>query len=183
MTNERVPMVTSREQLPADDRHHFDDIAESRGGVRGPFAVLLHSPELAGRTAHLGAYVRFEGDLPDAVRELAILTTARELECAFEWVAHVPIARDAGVPDAAVEVVRDGGDADGLDEPYRTVVAYGRELLSDHRVADATFERARERFDASGVTELTATVGYYAMMACTLNAFEVRPDEDPGWLA
>jgi hypothetical protein len=27
-----------------------------------------------------------------------------------------------------------------------------------------------------GVVELTATIGYYAMLACTLNAFDVRPD-------
>ena len=30
--------------------------------------MFLHSPELAGRLAHLGAYVRFEGSLDMRVR-------------------------------------------------------------------------------------------------------------------
>lgn len=180
---DRVPLVTEREELPPADRHHYDDIEASRGGVRGPFPALLNSPALAGRLAHLGAYVRFEGELAGDVRELAILTTAREFDCAFEWAAHVPIARDAGVPRAAIDALADGDASGGLSEPHATVVAYGRELLGDHRVSDETFDRAVGRFEASGVTELTATMGYYAMVACVLNAFEVLPDERPAWLA
>ena len=45
----RLPERT-KEDLPADQQHIFDEIAGSRGAVRGPFAMLLHSPEVAGRT-------------------------------------------------------------------------------------------------------------------------------------
>jgi 4-carboxymuconolactone decarboxylase len=34
----------------------------------------------------------------------------------------------------------------------------------------------RARLGVPGVVELTATIGYYAMLACTLNAFDVQPD-------
>ena len=57
------------------------------------------------------------------------------------------------------------------------MIRYGRELLRGKRVSDRTFGAARERFGVQGVTELTATLGYYAMLACALNAFEVEPDE------
>ncbi len=50
-----------------------------------------------------------------------------------------------------------------------------RELFSDHRVSAATFDAAKARFGVQGVTELPATMGYYAMLACFLNAFEVEP--------
>ena len=59
----RVPEV-SREDLPPEHRHIYDEIERSRGYVGGPFKVLLNSPEPAGRAAHLGAYVRFESTLP-----------------------------------------------------------------------------------------------------------------------
>lgn len=179
MTDEsRLPPITEREAVPEEQRHHFDAIAESRGSVRGPFSVLMHSPELAGRVGHLGAYVRYEGVLSGRVRELAIITTARAFDAAYEWAAHVPIAREAGVPDATIDAVADGAPADALPETDALVVRYGRELLGDHRVTDDTFAAARERFGEQGVTELTATMGYYGLVACVLNAFEVTPDED-----
>jgi 4-carboxymuconolactone decarboxylase len=53
----RLPEVT-RDQLSAEDQAVYDAIAASRGSVRGPFAVLMHSPDVAGRAAHVGTYVR-----------------------------------------------------------------------------------------------------------------------------
>lgn len=176
--SDRIPYITNRESVPEEHRHHFDSIDESRGSVRGPFAVLMNSPELAGRTGRLGAYIRFESTLADADRELAIITTARIFDCAYEWVAHRPIAEDAGVSDEAIDVVAEERPTDDLNEDESIVITYVRELLNENRISDKTFRQAHERFDDTGVTELTATCGYYAMNACTLNAFEVEPSQD-----
>jgi 4-carboxymuconolactone decarboxylase len=176
--SDRIQYITSREEVPKEHRHHYDAIAESRGGVRGPFSVLLNSPELAGRVGHLGAYVRYEGELPDADRELAILATARAFDCAFEWAAHEPIARKAGVGDRTIEIVANSEPTDDLDEGERVIVEYSRELFEEHSVSDGTFDAAFDRFGESGITELTGTMGYYAMLACALNAFEVSPEPD-----
>ena len=64
-----------------------------------------------------------------------------------------------------------------MTDDERLVIRYGRELLRDKRVSEGTFSAARDRFGVQGVTELTATLGYYAMLACALNAFGVAPDE------
>ena len=140
--------------------------------------MLLHSPEVAGRTAHLGAYIRFESTLPPDLRELAIITTSREFDCEYEWSAHATLAREAGVREEAIQVVANRGQLDSLTVDEAMIVGYGRALFRDHRVSDTTFEAARERLGDQGVTELTATFGYYAMLACTLNTFQVRPPPD-----
>ena len=158
----------------------YESIEESRGGVRGPFGVLMNSPEVAVRIGELGAYIRFGGVLDGAVRELAIITTAREFECAYEWVAHTPIARQEGVSEEAIEVVADNDDVDDVSETDAVVIEYGRQLFREHRVDSETFAEAQERFGVEGITELTATMGYYAMLACALNAFEVLPENPPG---
>ena len=174
----RVPEITARDSVPSDKRHIFDEIAGSRGTVRGPFAVLLNSPEVAGRAAHLGTYIRFESILSPAERELAIITTSRAFDCQYEWSAHAILAREAGVREEAIEVVANRGALDSLTKDEALVVGYTREVLRDHRVTDETFAAARARFGDQGVTELTATVGYYSMLACALNAFEVTPAPD-----
>ena len=172
----RLPRITVREDLPAEDAHAFDSIAESRGRVIGPFSMLLHSPEVAARTAHLGAYIRFESVLSPADRELVIIATSREFDCDFEWSAHEPLAREAGVPPETIETVAHQGDAGRLSPGEKTIVEYGRQLFRDRRVSDETFDEARSLFGDRGVVELTATFGYYAMLACALNAFRVEPE-------
>ena len=171
----RIPEVTTKAQVPPDKHDIFDAIAASRGRVSGPFSVLLNSPESAGRTANLGSYIRFESTLAPAERELAIITTSREFDCGYEWSAHATLAKEAGVRDEAIDVVANKGDLSELTTDEALIVRYGRELFRDHRISDETFSAARHRFGDQGITELTATMGYYGMLACALNAFEVEP--------
>ncbi len=91
------------------------------------------------------------------------------------WVAHTKLAREAGVPEETITVVGTRDSLDALSQDEALIVRFGRELLHDHRVADATFEAARARFGNKGVTDLTVTFGYFAMAACALNAFDMEP--------
>ena len=174
----RVPLIEQRGDVPEEATHHFDSIASSRGRISGPFAVLLNSPEVAGRAAHLGAYIRFESTLDPDIKELAIISAAREFDCDYEWSAHVVLARQAGVRAEAIDAVANRGPLDSLTSDESLVIGYGREMFRKKRVSDATFDAARERFGVQGVTELTATMGYYGMLACALNTFEVEPAAD-----
>src|SRR5215470_11396792 len=92
----RLPPITGKDQVPANDHPIVDAIAQSRGAIQGPFTMFLHSPELAGRVAHLGAYVRFEGSLDMRVRVLAAMTVAREFEAVYVWGAQTGGARRRG---------------------------------------------------------------------------------------
>ena len=159
--------------MPSNKQHIYDEIAGSRGSVRGPFSVLLHSPEVARRVAHLGSYIRFESTLSSAEQELAIITTAREFDCDYEWAAHTILARQAEVSEEAIETVANRGPLDSLTEDEAMIILYSRELLRQHRVSDKTFRAAKARFGEQGITDLTATIGYYGMLACVLNTFEL----------
>jgi len=59
----RLPSITSKEQLPAADQGIAEAVIKSRGGIHGPFTMLLHAPKLAEHLVNTGAYVRFEGKL------------------------------------------------------------------------------------------------------------------------
>ena len=51
----------------------------TRGSIRGPYGVLLHSPKLAARVADTGAFVRYEFDIPENLKETVIIATAKEM--------------------------------------------------------------------------------------------------------
>jgi 4-carboxymuconolactone decarboxylase len=172
----RVPLLETKDDVAPAHHDVVDAITRSRGRIAGPFAVLLHSPELAGRAARLGAYVRFESALTAAQRELAILATACAMDCAYEWAYHAPEARKAGVASETIAAIRERRGPSAFDTEAAEIVEYARQLLTAHRADDATFTALRARLGVPGIVELTATIGYYAMLACTLNAFEVTPE-------
>src|SRR5436190_12505537 len=103
-----------REELDLDGQAAWDSIAESRGSVRGPFAMLMHNPSVARPVAELGERLRFHSSLPGAERELAILTAAREVGSRYEFVAHRPLAEREGARPEAIEAVRANGPLDAL---------------------------------------------------------------------
>ena len=171
----RIPLIEQRNQVEPGGEAAFDLIAESRGKVAGPFAALLHSPELASRTARLGAYIRFESGLSGEIREVAILTVARQMDCRYEWAMHVPLARKAGVREEAIVAIRAHRAPAGLTDDEAQIVGYVNQLLASHRVDEETYRALEARLGLRALVELTATAGYYGMIACTLNAFDVMP--------
>jgi 4-carboxymuconolactone decarboxylase len=177
----RIAIIEKKEDLQPEHQPTYDAIAQSRGVVGGPFLALLHSPELAGRTAHLGSYVRFESSLDPKVIELTALASARELQCKHEWAAHVNHAQKAGIPLDTIRAVHQCKDAKDFTFEDAQIVSFVRELLRAHRVTETTFQALYCRVGERGLVELTATVGYYAMLACTLNTFDIAtataPDE------
>ena len=98
-SNARVPLV-ERETVPAADLPAYDHVAKSRGAGRMPnvFKALANNPAVMDRVAAVGEYMRFQSKLDPQLRELAILTTAQEIRCAYEWTAHYTIAQKLGVP-------------------------------------------------------------------------------------
>jgi 4-carboxymuconolactone decarboxylase len=170
----RLPPITAKEEVAPKDRAIFDSIVASRGAVQGPFTMFLHCPELAGRLAHLGAFVRFEGSLDMRARVLAAMTVAREFEALYVWGAQTGGARRLGVPEAAIAAIRESHSRGLLPEDVQ-IVEFTRELLRRHRVSDDSARALRARFGDEGFIELTGAIGYYSMLAMTVNACELEP--------
>src|SRR5581483_10004490 len=157
----RLPYITSKEQVAEKDRAVFDSIVASRGAVQGPFTMFLHSPEIAGRVAHLGAYVRFEGSLDMRVRVLAAMTVAREYEALYVWGAQTGGARRLGVPEATITAIRENHTR-GVAADDAMIVDFTRQLLRRHRVDDAMSKAMLARFGSDEFIQLTGAIGYYS---------------------
>lgn len=170
----RMPSL-ARDELSLKDQKIYDDIAAKRGSVYGPFPVLLNSPQVAGRTAKLGEYLRYETSLEPKVLQLVTLTVAREWDCQCQWTDHEPQALEAGVPESTINALKERRAPEGLAADEAELVSFVQELIQYHRVSETTFAHIKDRLGSLGLTDLTATIGYYSLLACVLNGFEIPP--------
>src|SRR5881409_2264565 len=127
----RLTPITNKNQVAAKDHAIVDGIVQSRGALQEPFTMFLHCPELAGRAAHLGAFVRFEGSLDMRVRVLAAMTVARELEAMYVWGAQTGGARRLGVPETTITAIRENHSR-GVPPEDAQIIEFTRALLRRH---------------------------------------------------
>ena len=131
----RTPMLTP-DRVPEHLRAAFDAETASSGGVvtTGPGSVMINSPEMRRRANHLVNYLRDESTLPKKIQELAMLITARAMDCQFIWNAHAARGRREGLSDALVNALRDRQPLPPLPADEATVVHYGTEFFNTHKV-------------------------------------------------
>jgi putative methionine-R-sulfoxide reductase with GAF domain/alkylhydroperoxidase family enzyme len=175
----RLPLPR-RKELDEEAQRTYDRLVDPTGGtlrgLRGPGGIQLHSPELSRRARPLNHYLRHEAGLGGRMRELAILTTARELDSQFEWAAHEPAAIAEGISGEIVEIVRHRRDTGGLAEADASVIDLGREIFGARKVSPATYARALQQFGRRELVDLVALMGNYAATAALLTAFDMQLD-------
>lgn len=168
------PIDTNK--LTAEQRQVYDAIASGpRGAVRGPFLALLHVPELANRIQHVGELLRYDTSFSGKLSELAIIVTARAVRCSYEWYAHARIAAEKGLPADIIEAVRTDKVPVFKDPNEKLVYDFAQQLITARRVSDAAYDAVTKAFGTKGAVELAGIVGYYAMIAMTLNAHDIQP--------
>lgn len=176
----RLPLVNRDEVDPAAQwvyDVYADPAQGSLAGLRGPGGIRLYSPPTAIAATALNRALRHHSSLSDALCELAILVTAREMDSEFEWFAHAPEAIKCGLDPSVIEVVRDLGRLTDLPEREATVIEIGRQLFQRRAVDSATFASAVRLFGRRGVVELVSLMGAYASTALLLIAVDMQlPD-------
>ncbi len=151
--------------------------AGPRGSLQGPFTALVHSPELARHVEQLGVYARYECRVPERQRELVICMVGAHWQADFEWYAHAPLALKAGIPVAALDQIG-RGDAPVWDDPLDQVAAaFAAEVLQSRRVSDGTYGQVVAALGEAATVDLTGLIGYYTLLAMTLNTFDVPVPE------
>ena len=169
----RIPLFPSDIMNPEQRAVHDRIVSGPRGRIQGPLRAALHNPELADKWQALGALLRYGTTLPPRLSEIAILVTGRACNSPFEWYAHRAEAEKAGVEQPIVEALLAQTEPPGLSPDDAAVYRYAVELNRHRSVSDATYATALARFGERTVVELTALIGYYTMVAMTLNCHEI----------
>ncbi len=167
------------EQLTEEQRAVYDEVVANRpvkpvdGHIGGPFDIWIRSPEMGKRLVGLGGFFRFRTSVDRRYIELAILVTGQHWQAQFEWWAHEPMAREAGVPEEVIQAIKAGEEPVLSDAGDIACYNMARELHTSRKLGPATFDAAAEQFGEVGVAELIALCGFYGMVSMTLNGFDV----------
>jgi len=179
----RLPLP-KREDLDELGKRHYDRVATpgaSIAGLQGPSGIGLYSPKAAEHARALNRYLRYEAGFSPRVREVAILTTAREMDSQFEWAAHEPEALKGGVDPRVIDVIKHRKPTAGLDETDATIIELGRQIFRDHKVTPEIFAKAKALFGPNKLIELVMLMGNYAGTAALLTAVDMQlhPGQKP----
>ena len=171
-------------RLPLPNREDLDETGKAtydRGtrpgatmmGLQGPAGIQLYT-KAAPHLIALNRYLRFESGITPRVREVAILTAAREMDSQFEWAAHEPEALSVGVPPEVVEAIKHNRPTAGLDEADATVIELGRQIWRTHKVTSELFARAKPIFGPNMLIDIVLLIGNYATTAALLATVDMQ---------
>lgn len=175
----RLTPVDMAAASPEQKRVLEDILKGPRGNLAGPFLSWIHSPDLAQHAQKLGAFCRYHTKLPLHLSELAILCTAAKWRAQAEWQIHYPIAIEAGLDAANIDLIRLGKKPEFHAKEEQLIWALIDELYETKRISGQLYKQAEQCFDVEVLVNLVGLLGYYALVAMTLNVFEVRHGDGP----
>ena len=145
--------------------------------MSGPFFCYLHAPGFGELAQKLGAHCRFGTSISPRLSEFAILVTAQHWKSHYEWAAHAPIAEKQGVKPETIRDLQAGRAPKKAPKDELAIYAFAKELYRDKRVSDRTYKSVNTLLGDGGTVELVGLLGYYAMVAMTLDVFRMPVPE------
>jgi 4-carboxymuconolactone decarboxylase len=166
--------LPDEKDLNAKQRKILADIRKSRGKgtIGGPFSVFLQAPDYGDLAQKLGAFCRYHTVVPPHLSEFTILVLGSYWRSQYEFWIHAPIAEKAGVKKATIEALRTGKPAK-LTKEERAIHDFIAELHRTRRVSDKTYAKVHAMFGDAGMVEFVGILGYYTLVAMTLNVFHI----------
>jgi 4-carboxymuconolactone decarboxylase len=173
----RLPHPT-RADMDDYGKQVWDDLSKTRPAPLRLPAGRLYSPRLAKPLTEAHEYAKFGTELGARLTELAVLTTARELDNQFEWTQWEEKGRSGHAPPEAgpaiVDVIKYCKPITGLGEKDAAVITLGRELFGRNKVSSETFATALHLFGRRGVVDLVDLMALYAATGWELDAYDMH---------
>jgi 4-carboxymuconolactone decarboxylase len=170
----RFPKISMEQLNPEQQAVAAEVLKQSSAGLGGPYGMLIKSPELLKRYLLMTEYLRQKTSLPHQLNEMAILLEARLWDAQYEWWAHEPLARKAGVPDAVIEDIRAGKRPATMQPDEAVVYDVVTEILNRRQLSDDTFARAKQILGEQQVVDLVAVTGFYVMVSAVVIAGRIE---------
>ncbi len=169
----------------------YPDLAEASAEVRemlgrlpspaNIFNMMAHADTCVKPVMKLGGTLLGKLQLDPKLRELCLLHAVRLEGGEYEWVQHVPIARDLGCSEAQIAALTDGDDdAPCFDAREKAALHFTREVVVDVRASQGSLAEARKHLSEREIVELILMAGFYITLARLTESLGVETDPPMG---
>jgi len=184
--NLRVPRIPPLDQTfwTGELRALLDPDATGRP-IAAVYRTFAQHPALYRPRQDLSEYIRTKSTLPPRLRELAILRIGALCGSDYEWGAHAPAGRAAGLTANETRLIATtplaGAPAmtlPGWNGVDAAVVRAVDELFSADVISEPTWTALSGMLDRRQRIDLLITIGGYRMVSMALNTFGVPLEPD-----
>ena len=160
------------------------EVREMLGRLPAPasiFNMMAHAETCVKPVMKLGGALLGKLELDAKLRELCLLRAVKLEGGEYEWLQHVPIARDLGCSEAQIAALEDDDDlAHCFDDREKAALQFTREVVVDVRASDETLAQARKHLSDREIVELILMAGFYIMLARLTETLGVETDPPIG---
>ena len=171
---DRLPAIPPAQYTAEQKQAVAQYEAVRKAPIFGPFEVMLYSPAMMSNAQEVGDYMKAGSAIPRNLAELAILYIAKDWNQDYVWYQHVPLALKAGLAQSSVDALGAGQKPAGMNDDEDAVYAFVNELVRNHQVGDAAFDRINRRFGSKGVVDLTSLTAFYVHLSMQLNVAKFK---------
>ncbi len=141
------------------------------------FRMLGHSGDMLDAFIRLGNAILVYSKLDPILREIAIVRTGVLRGSTYEVFQHERISRQLGMSEEKIKAIHEGSETKAFTEVERLVMRFTDDVVKNTRASDATFAPLAEKLSYQELQELVVTIGYYTMVSCFLETFDVDIEE------
>jgi alkylhydroperoxidase family enzyme len=160
------------------------EVREILGRLPAPaniFNMMAHAETCVKPMMKLGGTLLGKLQLDPKLRELCLLHAVKLVGGEYEWVQHVPIARDLGCSDVQIAALGKGDDgAACFDAREKAALRFTREVVVDVRASDAALSGARAHLSEREIIELILMAGFYTTLARLTETLGVETEAPMG---
>jgi 4-carboxymuconolactone decarboxylase len=172
------------EQMTDAQRAAYDEFVAARQG--DPFGFwwgYMRIPEVLSPFLEIQTYVHEvieteQSAIGEKLTHFAMMIVARHWTQQVIWDLHDEAAIDSGLKPEVIEALAAGRRPPNMTEGEEAVYDFCIELLRNHSVSDATYDRMVALFGERGVAEVTLLQGEYTLMSMFMNV--ARTPLEPG---
>ncbi|HMM15106.1 MAG TPA: carboxymuconolactone decarboxylase family protein [Parvibaculum sp.] len=141
------------------------------------FRMLGHSGDMLDAFVKLGNAILVFSKLDPILREIAIVRVGVLRGSTYEVHQHERISRQLGMSEEKIRAIHEGPEAAAFNEMERLVMRFTDDIVKNTRASDATFDPLAAKLSHRELQELVVTIGYYTMVSCFLETFDVDIEE------
>jgi 4-carboxymuconolactone decarboxylase len=181
----RLPLP-KRDDMDDHGKKVFDELTQTPLLPGDPvYPVRLYSPKFAEAEGEAHHYLKYETGLSGRLMEIAILVTARQMGCQYEWTQYERFGRNLSDPrhieQSTIDIIKYNKPVSGLGEKEAAIITLGRETFGQRKVSSKTFAEVVRLFGRKGTVDLVELMAQYSAVAAEITVFnqQLKPGQEP----